>query len=60
MGTETLLLRVTEVARLLGVSHPKVYELIADGRLRSVRLDGCRRIRTDDLRNYVDSLGITC
>jgi excisionase family DNA binding protein len=40
VAIETLLLRVTEVAKMLGVSRAKVYELIADGRLRSVRLDG--------------------
>lgn len=54
---ERLLYRVPEVAEFLGVSKAKVYELIASGALPSVRLDGCRRVRADDLRAYVASLG---
>jgi excisionase family DNA binding protein len=53
---ENLLLRVPEVARSLGISRAKVYELIAAGVLTSVKIDGCRRVRTTDLRAYVDSL----
>jgi excisionase family DNA binding protein len=54
---ERLLYRVPEVAEFLGVSKAKVYELIASEAMPSVRLDGCRRVRADDLRAYVDSLG---
>ena len=53
---ENLLLKVPEVARSLGISRAKVYELIAAGILTSVRIDGCRRVRATDLRAYVDSL----
>jgi excisionase family DNA binding protein len=53
---DNLLLRVPEVAHRLGVSRAKVYELISAGRLRSVRIDGCRRVRVSDLEAYVDGL----
>ncbi|HEX5088938.1 MAG TPA: helix-turn-helix domain-containing protein [Nocardioides sp.] len=53
---ENLLLKVPEVARSLGISRAKVYELIAAGILTSVKIDGCRRVRATDLRAYVDSL----
>jgi excisionase family DNA binding protein len=53
---ENLLLKVPEVARSLGISRAKVYELIAAGTLTSVKIDGCRRVRATDLRAYVDSL----
>lgn len=34
----------------------KVYELMACGALRSFRVDGCRRVRTDDLVAFVANL----
>lgn len=52
-----LLYRVTEVAEALGLSRAKVYELITSGALRSVRIDGARRIRAADLEVFVESLG---
>lgn len=54
---EILLLRIPEVADRLAVSRAKVYELIASGQLRTVKIDGCRRVRTDDLVEYVAGLG---
>ena len=41
---------------LLGVSRAKPYELIGSGALPAVKVDGCRRIRNDDLRAYVEGL----
>jgi excisionase family DNA binding protein len=52
-----LLYRVTDVAEALSLSRAKVYELIASGTLRSVRIDGARRIRAADLEAFVESLG---
>jgi excisionase family DNA binding protein len=46
---ETTLLKVPEVALRLSISRAKVYELFADGELRSVRLAGLRRVRSVDL-----------
>lgn len=51
-----LLYRVTEAAEVLGLSRAKVYELISSGALRSVRIDGARRIKADDLAAFVASL----
>ncbi len=51
-----LLYRVTEAAEVLGLSRAKVYELISSGALRSVRIDGARRIKVDDLNAFVASL----
>ena len=53
---ESLLLKVPEVARSLGISRAKVYELIAAQDLPSVKIDGCRRVRAADLRAFVSSL----
>jgi excisionase family DNA binding protein len=54
---EKLLYRVPEAAASLSLSRAKVYELIRSGALPSVRVDGSRRVRAEDLRAYVDSLG---
>jgi excisionase family DNA binding protein len=53
---DALLLTPVEAARALGIGRTKVYELITAGRLRSVRLDGCRRITRDDLAEFVAQL----
>ena len=53
---DVMLLEISEVAARLGMSRAKVYELMASGTLRSVRVDGCRRARTDDLVAFVASL----
>ena len=53
---DILLMKVHEAAALLGVSRAKLYELIASGALPAVKVDGCRRVRTDDLVSYVNSL----
>ncbi len=51
-----MLLTATEAANLLGLSRSKTYELIAAGRLASVRVDGCLRVRRVDLENFVANL----
>jgi excisionase family DNA binding protein len=53
---DTLLLRVPEAAAQLGISRAKLYELIGDGSIRSVRVGGCRRIRAVDLQEFVRAL----
>lgn len=55
-GTK-LLLTVTEAATLLSLGRSKAYELIRSGAIPSVRIDGARRVKVDDLREYVRSLG---
>ena len=53
---DALLLKVPEAAAQLGISRAKLYGLITSGALPSVRVDGCRRIRRDDLLDFVASL----
>ena len=53
---DVLLVKVPEAAALLGVSRAKLYELIASGALPAVKVDGCRRVRTEDLVSYVNAL----
>jgi excisionase family DNA binding protein len=45
---DRLLYRVTEVAVFLNVSRSKVYELLASGALRSVKIDRTRLVRRSD------------
>ena len=51
-----LLLTVPEAARALSISRSKLYELLASGAIRSVRIDGSRRIPLDALTAYINSL----
>jgi excisionase family DNA binding protein len=51
-----LLLTIPEAAKALAISRSKLYELIASGALRSVRIDGSRRVPLDSLTTYIDHL----
>ncbi|GAA2136568.1 helix-turn-helix domain-containing protein [Actinomadura napierensis] len=51
-----LLLTVPEAARALSISRSKLYELLATGAIRSVRIDGSRRIPLDALNAYINTL----
>lgn len=51
-----LLLTVPETAAALGIGRSKVYELIKRGDLRSIRLDGSRRIPVADLHAFIEGL----
>ncbi|CAN5441369.1 hypothetical protein BH23ACT6_BH23ACT6_26520 [soil metagenome] len=54
MATDTVrLLTVIEVADHLCLSRSKVYELLADGSLPSVRIGRNRRITTSALADFV-------
>lgn len=50
---EKLLLKPTEAADLIGVGRSKVYALLADGTLPSVRVGGSVRVPTEALRRWV-------
>ena len=56
---DVLLMKVPEAAAALGVSRAKLYELIACGALPAVKVDGCSRVRTEDLVSYVNRLSPT-
>lgn len=51
-----LLLTVPEAAAALAISRSKLYELIASGLIRSVRIDGSRRVPVEELEAFVASL----
>jgi excisionase family DNA binding protein len=51
-----MLLTVEEAARELRVGRARVFGLIKNGELRSVKIGGSRRIRRTDLAGYVASL----
>jgi excisionase family DNA binding protein len=52
-GTIVKLLTVVEAARELGISRSKLYELLADGELPSVRIGRTRRIAVSALEEFV-------
>lgn len=51
-----LLLTVAEAAEALAISRSKLYELFAAGLIRSVRIDGSRRVPVEALETYVAGL----
>jgi excisionase family DNA binding protein len=51
-----LLLTVPEAAKALAISRSKLYELLAAGLVRSVRIDGSRRVPVEALESYVARL----
>lgn len=51
-----LLLTVPEAAVALSISRSKLYELLAVGLVRSVRIDGSRRIPVEALDAYIACL----
>jgi len=52
-GLEPLLLRVTEVALVLGIGRTKVFALLAAGELPAVRLGRSVRIPREALERWV-------
>ena len=53
---DKLLLTAPEAARALGISRSKLYELLRDGEIRSVRIGRSRRVPWEALGTYVASL----
>ena len=51
-----LLLTVPEAAEALGISRSKLYQLISAGIVRSVRIDGSRRVPVESLTAYINQL----
>jgi len=49
---QLLLLTTKQVSEALGVSERTVFSLIASGELPSVKVRGCRRVFSDDLRAF--------
>jgi excisionase family DNA binding protein len=55
-GMERLLLTPEDAAELLSIGRSKLYELIGDGRLASVRIGASRRVPMSALVEFVESL----
>ena len=55
-GMEKLLLTPEDAADLLSIGRSKLYELIGEGRLASVRIDASRRVPMSALVEFVESL----
>jgi len=53
---DRLLYSVREAAELLSIGRVKLYELVAAGRIESVRLDGSRRIPREALEEFIARL----
>ncbi|MEW6472918.1 MAG: helix-turn-helix domain-containing protein [Actinomycetota bacterium] len=53
---ERLLYSVREAAELLSIGRVKLYELVAAGRIASVRLDGSRKIPRTALEEFIAQL----
>ena len=51
-----LLLTVPEAAEALAISRSKLYELFVASLVRSVRIDGSRRVPVEELETYVTRL----
>ena len=53
-----LLYRPEEAAAVLGLGRTKVYELMAKGSLRSVKVGGARRVSATALADFVAELDL--
>jgi len=51
-----LLVTPDEAAELLSIGRSKLYELLAEGAVESVRVGTCRRIPVQALKDFVSSL----
>lgn len=48
------LLKATEVAELLNISRAFAYRLMKKGKIRTVFIEGARRVRPKDLHRYIE------
>jgi len=60
MDMDKLLLTVPEAATRLGIGRTKLYELIAGGKLRTVRIGRAVRIPASSVIAYVENLQRDC
>jgi excisionase family DNA binding protein len=56
VGVTPMLFTAVEAAEQLGISRSTIYALMNCGRLRSVRIGAARRIRRQDLVEFVNEL----
>lgn len=53
---DTVLLKVPQVMARLGLGHTKVYDLMASGELRSVKVGRSRRVPSEELDRFIADL----
>ena len=46
--------RVREICEMTGMSKPKVFQALKQGKLRGIKLDGTLLIPADSLKRYLD------
>ena len=51
--TQISLLKIPEVAKMLGISRTMAYNLVQAGEIPSVQIRSARRVRSQDLENYI-------
>ena len=56
-AVDRILLTPTEAARALGIGRSKLYELMREGSIRSIRIGACRRVPTTALDEFVLAAG---
>ena len=56
MGMDKLLYSINEAIQMLSVGRSVVYELIADGKIRVVKIGRRTLITRDELERFVQSL----
>lgn len=49
------LLTAGEIARLLNISRAFAYQLMKRGKIRTVFIEGARRVRPNDLRDFIEA-----
>lgn len=54
---DRILLTPTEAAAALGIGRSKLYELLRQGRIRSIRIGSCRRVPAAALDEFVVAAG---
>lgn len=55
-GVPRLLLTTSEAAAALGISRAKLYELLARGELRALKINAATRVSVAELERYVAQL----
>lgn len=53
-STPVRLLKATEVAKILNISRAMAYQLMQQGKIRTVRIESARRVRLADLHDYIE------
>ena len=49
-----VLLKATDVARILNISKSFAYQIMSTNELRTVQIGYAKRVRVDDLENFIE------